>query len=210
LLAWTRNIALVVIALAVVASAWALNLLASQGSGLAANGQELVKQSVAAIRDALTASSRAWAGPENARIRAPVAAGSPVIVEMTIHNTGQEPAQDFSWSQQRFVSAANEASAKDLNAQITADVKKCMASAPVAGQGVLFASTGAGIVLATTFEGSVIDADVIKGTKLLFVETCLSYTSAAKPRHSAFCYFYNAIYSNPQNLNLCQLGNSAD
>ena len=99
-----------------------------------------------------------------------------------------------------------------LDAQITAYVKKCMATPPTAGQSVLFSTPapGTGIVVATTFEGSIVDADVVKGGKLLFVETCLSYTTAAKPRHSAFCYFYSASYSNAQSLNLCQVGNYAD
>jgi len=208
-----RGVVLVILALIALAAAggvWEIRSLAEAASLSARNSQDLIQRASAAMREAFADSARAWVGPESARIRGTVIAGRPVVVDMTIQNTGREPAQDFAWRQQRFASATDQASAKNLEAQIAAYITKCIATPPAAGQAVLFPSVAASVVVATAFEGTAIDGDVVKGDKLLFVETCVSYTTGHKPRHSAFCHFYNAAYSNPQNLNLCQIGNFAD
>jgi hypothetical protein len=207
-----KLVVLVLLALATAVAAWQLKRVAD-AAGRPAGREDGGAELAAALQSAVEAGARAWVGPGGARLRggAP-AAGSSVVIETTLNNAGREPAADLSWNVQRFVSAPNEASAKDLREKIAAFLKQCTATPPKAGQAVLFptAQPGSGLALATAFEGSVVDADLLRGAKLLVVETCLAYRAGGQPRHSAFCYFYSATASDPQNLRQCEIGNYAD
>ena len=54
-----------------------------------------------------------------------------------------------------------------------------------------------------------LDAHVAEYARLLVVETCVAYETAAQVRHSAFCYFYGAQAGEPL-PRLCEIGNYAD
>lgn len=203
---------LLLLFLAAAAGVWQAKRLADATGQLLREAPDRSQQAVAAFQSATAAGTRAWVGPKSAKVHGSVVSGAPVVVELALRNAGREPAVNLSWNMRRFVSANSEASAKDLGAQIDAYVKQCVATPPKAGQATLFPmpDTGSSFALATTFEGKVIDNDVVSGKKLLFIETCLAYATASRPAHSAFCYFYSAQFSDPQNLNLCEIGNYAD
>src|SRR5204862_381599 len=55
-----------------------------------------------------------------------------------------------------------------------------------------------------------IDWDVLYGTKILVVPGCYAYRTGGQTHHSAFCFFYQHGFSNPNDWAICQGGNYAD
>jgi hypothetical protein len=209
-LRWLTPALLALLVAATAGAAWEAKRLADTAEQIL--GHDRGGQADMAIRSALATGSRAWVGPSGAKILHGIAKSSPATVEVMLRNTGKEPALNLSWSLQRFVSDPDEASAKELTAKISAYVTQCLTTPAKPGQAVLFPTSdaGAGLTLATTYEATIVDDGIVGGTKLLAVETCLAYETAAQTRHTAFCYFYNAKTSEPQNLTLCEVGNHAD
>jgi len=60
-------------------------------------------------------------------------------------------------------------------------------------------------------EGSLVDEDVVGGTKVIFIDGCFVYKSAGGVHRTSFCYFFSPLkHTKPSNWNICGVGNDAD
>lgn len=59
-------------------------------------------------KESLIVAGRAWVGPRQAKITSPIEAGKPIELSFDYANTGREPALDFSYSVDGFISSTEE------------------------------------------------------------------------------------------------------
>ncbi len=170
---------------------------------------------IVSLRDSsnsLQRSQRAWVGPNGAKIDGTVALNQPVSVQMTVMNTGREPALNFLPSIFPGIYNTTAETEVSLQKEVYGFVQKCRATPTRIGAQVLFPSVGlgTGFSFTTTFPKEKIDQEVIRGNKVLIAVGCLAYDTAGKTHHSTFCYFFKNGTTKPDNLNLCFNGNTAD
>lgn len=176
------------------------------------------KQAQAAIdsaktaQDNMIANQRAWVGPSNAKSdKAPeLDKDTSVIIEY--HNTGREPGRETIYDVDAFTATDEEGIL--ATQRINSFVSQCKIKwTPTQATVVFPAAGGLGsgtYNLTRQIPASLIDQDVIDGTKNIFVSGCFVYKTAESIHRSSFCYYFNAKKTSIANWSICQVGNDAD
>ena len=170
---------------------------------------ELTSVSLDLNRQALVAGSRAWLGPTDAKVvSGPLEAGKPVTVDVSVRNSGREPARNVRWQPSKYVSAKDD---KTLDQKIDTTLRFCfgMPGLPL-GQVIYPSAGGEGFEFVLPFEGEEISQEVVDGSSVLVVQGCLAYETFGQTHHSGFCFFFNNKTTKPEHLNICGTGSSAD
>lgn len=175
------------------------------------------KQSEIATRQAdssdkaVIQAQRAWLGTTSAKLEGTLEAGKPIEVAIAYTNTGREPAINFVYSVEPFVSSDDEERRGTSFARISVALGNCRSAAASSGGQVVFPSTGFNAYTLTVKPADqTLDQEVIDGKKTLIVQGCFLYRSFDVVRHSYFCYFYRGKVSKPENLSICAAGHYAD
>ncbi len=159
----------------------------------------------------LRAEQRAWLGPQYARSERPPILAKDFEVAVSYQNTGREPASDVVAEAAPFAVALDQASSATVDRRIKDAAEHCAALAPGAGTKVVYPGAAAGgDRTAIAVRRELIDWEFLYGVKILVMPGCYAYKSGGVTRHSAFCFFYQHGFSNPNNWPLCQAGNYAD
>jgi hypothetical protein len=154
---------------------------------------------------------RAWVAPQSARSdRAPVV-GRPFEVAVSSQNSGAEPAVDIFTDAAPFTVALAEAGSPMVDRKIRDALNHCLSTSPGERTRVVYPNPAAANDRTTLLiRKELIDWDVLYGVKILVVPGCYAYRTAGQAHHSAFCFFYQHGFSNPNDWAICQGGNYAD
>jgi hypothetical protein len=161
-------------------------------------------------RESLIAAGRAWVGPRAAKITSAIEIGKPIELSIEYANTGREPALDFAYSTDYFISSDAEEQRGTTFAKTTLAMQNCRAKDDLKQGQVVFPSTGFSAYNLSLTIDKAMDQETIDGQKTLLVQGCFLYRTFNVVRHSYFCYFYRAQKTKPDNLNICLAGHYAD
>ena len=90
-------------------------------------------------------------------------------------------------------------------------LNRCLSTSPGERTRVVYPNPAAANDRTTlSIKKELIDWDVLYGVKILVVPGCYAYRTAGQAHHSAFCFFYQHGFSNPNDWAICQGGNYAD
>jgi hypothetical protein len=168
-------------------------------------------ESAKAARDNLIASERAWVGPRNAKIEGAVEIGKPIDVTVEYANTGHEPGQNFVYSIDGFQETEDDDKDGTAMKKMSAFFEACKNSkSTIVGQVVFPTSGFSAYNLGVKLNAETITQELVDGKTTLIVQGCFLYDSFSAYRHTYFCYYYNSKKTKPANLNICNIGDSAD
>lgn len=139
-------------------------------------------------RESLIVSGRAWVGPRQAKITSPIEADKPIEIFFEYANTGREPALDFSYSVDGFISSNEEEKRGTSFARVLIALNGCKLIYELAPGQVAFPTTGFSAYNLTSKIPVTLDQTVIDGEKTLIVQGCFLYRSFKIVRHSYFCF----------------------
>jgi hypothetical protein len=199
---------------------------AMQAQVTAMQGQlgEMKGQAQAAIdgakvsHDNYVATQRAWIGPIDAHINNPVAVG-PLKAVVAYGNTGREPSPTISTLAPRIFSYAEWNGGEAVKA--IEDVKSECLKAPVNDTiaRITFPTTGFSSFNAS-YDGTPqnirdvnkisISDGVVSGQQFLVIQGCFAYRTVNEVHHTAFCYYYQARFTDPAHLSFCTVGQAAN
>ncbi len=168
-------------------------------------------EAVEVSKESLIVGGRAWVGPHTAKITSPIEIGKPIELAIEYANTGREPALDFSYTVDTFLSSEAEEKRGTSLARVSLALNECRSREDVSGGQVVFPSTGfSSYNLTITPQQQPVTQEMIDGEKTLIIQGCFLYKSFNVIRHSYFCYFYRAKISKPESINICTAGHYAD
>jgi hypothetical protein len=204
-----------------------------KGSGLQTNemietnrrlAEAAGKQAQAAIeaakvaRESYVASQRAWIGPTDAHIAAPVVVG-PLKAGVTYGNTGREPAPTIStltprifsyadWNNGEAVRAIESVKSECLKTPINETIARI--TFPTSGFSSFNASyDGTPQSIRDVNKVAVTDG-VVSGQEIAVIQGCFAYRTVGEIHRTAFCYYYQAKVSDPGHLTFCNVGQAAN
>jgi len=161
--------------------------------------------------DEMRAARRAWLAPQSAKSdKAPVI-GRTFEVSVLTQNSGAEPAVDIFADAAPFTVALGDTGSPSVDRSIRDALNHCLATKPGDRTRVVYPNpSGANDRTTLTVKRELIDWDVLYGTKILVVPGCYAYRTGGQTHHSAFCFFYQHGFSNPNDWAICQGRNYAD
>ncbi|TMK09018.1 MAG: hypothetical protein E6G72_12135 [Alphaproteobacteria bacterium] len=107
--------------------------------------------------------------------------------------------------------ALSDAGSPSVDRSIRDALNHCLATKPGDRTRVVYPNpAGANDRTTLSVKRELIDWDVLYGTKILVVPGCYAYRTGGQTHHSAFCFFYQHGFSNPNDWAICQGGNYAD
>src|SRR5437868_3693393 len=161
--------------------------------------------------DEMRAARRAWLAPQSARSdKAPVV-GRTFEVSVLTQNSGAEPAVDIFADAAPFTVALSDAGSPSVDRSIRDALNHCLATKPGDRTRVVYPNpAGANDRTTLSVKRELIDWDVLYGTKILVVPGCYAYRTGGQTHHSAFCFFYQHGFSNPNDRAICPGRNYAD
>src|SRR5947199_279200 len=125
--------------------------------------------------------------------------------------TPAAPAADIFTDAAPFTVALAEAGSPAVDRNIRDALNRCLATKPGERTRVVYPNPAAANDRTTlSIKRDLIDWDVLYGVKILVVPGCYAYRTAGQVHHSAFCFFYQHGFSNPNDWAICQGGNYAD
>jgi hypothetical protein len=161
--------------------------------------------------DEMRAARRAWLAPQSARSDKAPAVGRTFEVSVLTQNSGAEPAVDIFADAAPFAVALSDAGSPSVDRSIRDALNHCLATKPGDRTRVVYPNpAGANDRTTLSVKRELIDWDVLYGTKILVVPGCYAYRTGGQTHHSAFCFFYQHGFSNPNDWAICQGGNYAD
>jgi hypothetical protein len=159
----------------------------------------------------MRAARRAWLAPQSARSERSPVVGRPFDISVTSQNSGAEPAVDIFTDAAPFTVALAEAGSPAVDRTIRDALNRCLSTKPGERTRVVYPNPAAANDRTTlSIRRELIDWDVLYGVKILVVPGCYAYRTAGQTHHSAFCFFYQHGFSNPNDWAICQGGNYAD
>jgi hypothetical protein len=159
----------------------------------------------------MRAARRAWLAPQSARSERSPVVGRPFDISVTSQNGGAEPAVDIFTDAAPFTVALAEAGSPAVDRTIRDALNRCLSTKPGERTRVVYPNPAAANDRTTlSIRRELIDWDVLYGVKILVVPGCYAYRTAGQTHHSAFCFFYQHGFSNPNDWAICQGGNYAD
>lgn len=154
---------------------------------------------------------RAWIAPQAARNDRPPAAGRAFDVSVIYRNTGAQPAGDVVFQASPFAVPLDETASDTVEHRIKEAAERCSSLNSTSGAKVVYpGGAGAGDRTAVSIKKELIDWEFVYGVKVVVIPGCYAYRTAGAAHHSAFCFFYQHGFSNPNDWPLCQAGNYAD
>jgi hypothetical protein len=161
--------------------------------------------------DEMRAARRAWLAPQSARSDKTPVVGRTFEVSVLTQNSGAEPAVDIFADAAPFTVALTDAGAPSVDRNIRDALNRCLTTKPGERTRVIYPNpAGANDRTTLSVKRELIDWDVLYGTKILVVPGCYAYRTGGQTHHSAFCFFYQHGFSNPNDWAICQGGNYAD
>jgi hypothetical protein len=161
--------------------------------------------------DEMRAARRAWLAPQSARSDKTPVVGRTFEVSVLTQNSGAEPAVDIFADAAPFTVALTDAGSPSVDRSIRDALNHCLATKPGERPRVVYPNpAGANDRTTLSVKRELIDWDVLYGTKILVVPGCYAYRTGGQTHHSAFCFFYQHGFSNPNDWAICQGGNYAD
>jgi hypothetical protein len=153
----------------------------------------------------LERSERAWVGPIDVKIDAAPQQDKDVKITVSVRNTGREPAIDVFQDINPFIVHKSEFSEAVSEKAMSEYVDWCLSQPSHRRQQVLYPSSGfgAGFDYTNLIDKALVDDALINSDDIILVRGCLVYSTFAKTRHSAFCFFYKEKVTDPAHLNIC-------
>jgi hypothetical protein len=188
---------------------------------LAAAATKQAEASVAAAKtseDSLIQGQRAWVGPTDANMVAPVAS-APLKAAILFGNSGRQPAPTYS------VMIAKVYSLDEWNnGTAVADMEKTKAEClalPMSNQGVRITFPTAGSnTFQIIYDGTQqslrdvqklsVTRKLVEGKEVVAFKGCFVYQTTGQIHRTSYCYFYQAKVTEPAHLNYCIAGQEAN
>jgi hypothetical protein len=170
---------------------------------------DAAKTAAETAQDSLVSGSRAWVGPIDAHFDGTtLTSGTDASVDIVYLNTGREPARSFTFTVYKSFALTQ----ADASEAIGENLQKCTASHDVSASQVVYPAVGlgGGSQMKIAIPGADVDDDLIKGHKTLVVLGCMTYFTFGEVRHSAFCFYYQALDTKLDHFGYCTEGGYAD
>ncbi|HEV2162453.1 MAG TPA: hypothetical protein VGR52_09520 [Stellaceae bacterium] len=162
-------------------------------------------------QETLVESSRAWLGATDASIDGVPTVGKDITATIVYVNPGRQPARDVYSDVTKFFATPIDDIRGVIKNTILNYVTKCIATPTQPNGQIVFPSTGFSTqVITKKILKDSVDADVVSGSKIVYLQGCFAYLTFEKPHHTAFCYFFQSGTSNVQHLSICPIGNYSD
>jgi len=161
---------------------------ASQATDIARQANETNKELLAVDR-------RAWIAPKSADLAGPVEAGKPLAFTVTYGNTGKEPATDLAISGVGSLTPAPANGAWDTF--VVSENQACQGIATIADGPVVFPSAIDAYSYRFSTSASLMDATVLSGSQVFYVEGCFAYDTAGDTHLSAYCFYLRPDATQP-------------
>jgi hypothetical protein len=143
----------------------------------------------------LAVDRRAWIAPKSAELAGTVEAGKPLAFTVSYGNTGKEPATDLGVSGVGALTPAPANGAWD--AFRVSENQACQGIETVADGPVVFPSAIDAYSDRFSTSASLIDATVLSGAQVFYVEGCFAYDTAGDTHLSAYCFYLRPDLSQP-------------
>jgi hypothetical protein len=182
-----------------------------------ATGQAAL-DSAKVAHESYVASQRAWIGPIDAHMTAPVAVG-PLKVGVTYGNTGREPSPTIGVLIPKIFSYADWNNGVAVTA-IEAIKNECLRT-PINETiaRITFPTTGFAS-FNISYDGTpqnirdvnkiAVTNGVVSGQEIAVIQGCFAYRTVNEVHRTAFCYNYQARVSDPGHLTFCNFGQAAN
>jgi hypothetical protein len=239
---WTSRLSAVISLIAVTLSAIVafvaitslrLNSTAAEQSRLSSQAQIVANEriadaaarqaeaSISAARtsqDSLIASQRAWVGPVDAEIVAPVAL-APLQATMHFGNTGRQPAPTIAiltpkiftleeWSNGTAVTDIEKAKIECLRLAMTDQTARI--TFPTTGFNTFNLRYDGTKLSVRDVEKLSVSPDLVSGKAVVAFKGCFVYRTFGEIHRTSVCYFYQAKVSDVAHLNFCTVGQAAN
>lgn len=180
----------------------------------AAATKEAADAALSQVKDAenaLELAQRAWVGPSNAAFAAEPQAGKPIDISITYQNSGREPALNFGYNLDTFVTVQSGDLTKTASARMGSYEQMCQTTSASTGGSVVYPSTGfSSYTLSDALPSSTLDARFSERHEILVIQGCFWYRTFDAQKHSYFCYFYRPKKTKIADLNICVIGADAN
>jgi hypothetical protein len=138
-------------------------------------------------KELLAVDRRAWIAPKSADLAGAVEAGKPLAFTVSYGNTGKEPATNLAISGVGSLTPAPANGAWDTF--VVAENQACQGIATIADGPVVFPSAIDAYRYRFSTSATLVDATVLTGAQVFYVEGCFAYDTAGDTHLSAYCFY---------------------
>jgi hypothetical protein len=154
---------------------------------------------------------RAWVGPNQADFKTDPVANTEAILIIQYQNTGRVLALSVSATGDSMFLTLDESLRGKIEKDVHESQERCLAKPLSNENSAVYPATGFNNYrMYITFDKSVVDWNVIYGTKIIIFEGCYVYDTFSEIHRSAFCYFYQAGLIKTNSWAFCPTGHHAD
>ena len=164
-------------------------------SELATQANDIARQANATNQAILAADRRAWLAPKAADLVGTLEAGKPLAFTVSYGNTGKEPATNVAVSGVGALAAAPANGAWETFA--VAQNQACQGIATIADGPVVYPSAIDAYSYRLTTSATLIDATVLSGAQVFYVQGCFAYDTAGDTHVSAYCFYLRPDTTTP-------------
>lgn len=154
---------------------------------VAAASTEVARQANETNTQILAVDRRAWIAPKGADLAGPVEVGRPLAFTVSYGNTGREPATDLAVSGVGALAPAPANGAWD--GFVVSQNQSCQGIATIADGPVVFPSAIDAYSYRLSTSAGLVDATVLSGVQVFYVEGCFAYDTAGDTHVSAYCFY---------------------
>lgn len=156
---------------------------------------DMARQANETNKELLAVDRRAWIAPKSADLVGTVEAGKPLAFTVSYGNTGKEPATDLAVSGVGSLAPAPANGAWDTFA--VSENQACQGIETIADGPVVFPSAIDAYSYRFSTSATLIDATVLSGAQVFYVQGCFAYDTAGDTHLSAYCFYLRPDASQP-------------
>lgn len=164
-------------------------------SELATQANDIARQANTTNQAILAADRRAWLAPKEANLVGTLEAGKPLAFTVSYGNTGKEPATNVAVSGVGALAPAPANGAWEIFA--VSQNQACQGIATIADGPVVYPSAIDAYSYRLTTSATLIDATVLSGAQVFYVQGCFAYDTAGDTHVSAYCFYLRPDATTP-------------
>lgn len=154
---------------------------------VAAQSTDIARQANETNKQILSVDRRAWIAPKGADLVGALEAGKPLAFTVSYGNTGKEPATNLAINGIGALAPAPANGAWETFA--VSQNQSCQGIETIADGPVVFPSAIDAYSYRLSTSASLVDATVIAGAQVFYVEGCFAYDTAGDTHVSAYCFY---------------------
>jgi hypothetical protein len=162
---------------------------------LIGQANDLARQANSTNQAILAADRRAWLAPKEADLVGTLEAGKPLAFTVSYGNTGKEPATNVAVSGVGALAPAPANGAWETFA--VSQNQACQGIATIADGPVVYPSAIDAYSYRLTTSATLIDATVLSGAQVFYVQGCFAYDTAGDTHVSAYCFYLRPDTTTP-------------